>query len=657
MATALSEQRIFHLSAITLVPNELESLNFDKTFSATCHKVFLAHCQWVEFRSSPNSSLENKVDDESSANSYSHRSQRPMLAIPLSTCPSSCTHAPLVCRNPPCIQPCIDKVISSIPGLTNLEFQGVLRSIQSHRPDDLSFIKHQTESYSLDVLLFTPHLSDDTQSSSSSSRETSSESYRTLQKVAQDVYSSSSQQQDTPLVPLIIHHINFTTTSTVSSSAESSSSYDSYSSLPTCPVCLFRIEPRFLGSFMNVPTHSQCSHTCAITDMNPIIEPSKLLYPPIMCRNLSYLLTTPTYPCKACPLIQQRMISTSASAAATHSGVNRNNHKDESSFVSSSTNLTLTCYSCQMKETLWVCLTCGMVGCGRYSMGHAEQHFYESNHPWALELATQRIWDYSLGSFVQRNDLLTCPLMRRLVLLSNTNTNPTWRTFHSSSPNRASNNNDHNNNNHSIDTETIIPTKDEDSLFLSKSQSIGEEYEVLLQSALEDQAQHYEDEISKLHILLASSNAHISSDPMEYLSSAERMEVLELKESITQLRQNIDMINQDLVEAQAKEAQYQAQSKVLLRQQELTQGILAQLQEQVRKEWHSAYAQIEDWEQQIQDLTNNIQMRQQILQHEELVQSQIVGCTTTSQEDIMTGSSKIKRRGMMKKDSPARRSK
>ena len=43
---------------------------------------------------------------------------------------------------------------------------------------------------------------------------------------------------------------------------------------------------------------------------------------------------------------------------------------------------------------LWICLICGHVGCGRYRSGHARDHWAASGHCYALELETQRVWDY-----------------------------------------------------------------------------------------------------------------------------------------------------------------------------------------------------------------------------------------------------------------------
>ncbi|XP_052751884.1 BRCA1-associated protein [Galleria mellonella] len=52
--------------------------------------------------------------------------------------------------------------------------------------------------------------------------------------------------------------------------------------------------------------------------------------------------------------------------------------------------------------TLWICLICGHVGCGRYERGHAAKHFLASNHTYALQLGSNRVWDYAGDNFVHR---------------------------------------------------------------------------------------------------------------------------------------------------------------------------------------------------------------------------------------------------------------
>ena len=51
---------------------------------------------------------------------------------------------------------------------------------------------------------------------------------------------------------------------------------------------------------------------------------------------------------------------------------------------------------------LWICLICGAVGCGRYRGSHAASHWEAAGHGYALELETQRVWDYANDAYVHR---------------------------------------------------------------------------------------------------------------------------------------------------------------------------------------------------------------------------------------------------------------
>lgn len=60
------------------------------------------------------------------------------------------------------------------------------------------------------------------------------------------------------------------------------------------------------------------------------------------------------------------------------------------------------CMECEGTEALWICLICGNIGCGRYQSGHAATHYRMTNHTYALQLGTNRVWDYAGDNFVHR---------------------------------------------------------------------------------------------------------------------------------------------------------------------------------------------------------------------------------------------------------------
>lgn len=52
------------------------------------------------------------------------------------------------------------------------------------------------------------------------------------------------------------------------------------------------------------------------------------------------------------------------------------------------------CAKCALNENLWLCLTCGSLGCGRQQFGgfggngHGLSHYEETRHPVSVKLGT-----------------------------------------------------------------------------------------------------------------------------------------------------------------------------------------------------------------------------------------------------------------------------
>ncbi|KAJ5105274.1 hypothetical protein NUU61_002621 [Penicillium alfredii] len=60
------------------------------------------------------------------------------------------------------------------------------------------------------------------------------------------------------------------------------------------------------------------------------------------------------------------------------------------------------CSVCHSEANLWACLICGKVGCGRYDGAHAFEHWKETTHAFAMDLNSQRVWDYVGDAYVHR---------------------------------------------------------------------------------------------------------------------------------------------------------------------------------------------------------------------------------------------------------------
>lgn len=352
----------------------------------------------------------------------------------------------------------------------------------------------------------------------------------------------------------------------------------------------------------------------------------------------------------------------------------------------------ISCYKCGMRETLWVCLICGTIGCGRYSQKHAGEHYRETGHSLFLELVTQRIWDYESDSFVHRADLLKCPMFTvggsnfddsvahaaATLTASASFTSPsTPFGIHSGSPTKrdASFLEDspyyfqhygieQQQQQHHQARATFMPavpdfeTSKEKSKGISQQTSccstisgyydtnncstssfdheygppkkaimIGKEYEALLQIALEEQAQHYEAQISCLLTELTEEDFGEDIEQWNEASEQEKMQIQSYRAQIEKLHLEIEKNTKECIKIQKEEAIHRSTGQKLLREQADTKDLLDKLTQEAKKEYQDGKTQVVNLEEQIEDLTANLKMMQRISKMQELDNAQIFGTT------------------------------
>ncbi|KAI3366346.1 hypothetical protein L3Q82_000515 [Scortum barcoo] len=58
------------------------------------------------------------------------------------------------------------------------------------------------------------------------------------------------------------------------------------------------------------------------------------------------------------------------------------------------------CVDCNTSESIWACLGCAHVACGRYIEEHALQHFQQQHHPLAMEVNELYVFCYLCDDYV-----------------------------------------------------------------------------------------------------------------------------------------------------------------------------------------------------------------------------------------------------------------
>lgn len=124
--------------------------------------------------------------------------------------------------------------------------------------------------------------------------------------------------------------------------------------LPTCPVCLERMD---------------CDTTGLIT---------------IPCQHTFHCQCLDKWKNSRCPVCRYSSIRLSRNSAVRQTGE------------------TSGCSTCGCHDNLWICLVCGNIGCGRYNSKHAIKHYEDTSHCFAMDMQTQRVWDYAGDNYVHR---------------------------------------------------------------------------------------------------------------------------------------------------------------------------------------------------------------------------------------------------------------
>ncbi|KAL1630996.1 hypothetical protein SLS56_004670 [Neofusicoccum ribis] len=132
------------------------------------------------------------------------------------------------------------------------------------------------------------------------------------------------------------------------------------------------------------------------------------------------------------------------------------------------------CSVCGTSSNLWICLICGNIGCGRYDSAHAFQHYEATSHSYAMDIATQHVWDYAGDGYVHR--LIQNKADGKLVDLPAAHSHATSTQQH---PNNS------------------MTGMGADTVPREKLDNMGMEYAFLLTSQLDSQRLYFEEQVER----------------------------------------------------------------------------------------------------------------------------------------------------------------
>jgi len=154
--------------------------------------------------------------------------------------------------------------------------------------------------------------------------------------------------------------------------------------LPTCPVCLERLDSSASGVLTTI-----CNHTFHCTCLSRWSDDS--------CPICRYCFAD-----EEAQLQAEDADGAGAGGGAGAAGGHGAGFEGTSAGGRTGATTTAACEECGVRENVWMCLVCGHLGCGRLTREHALAHYSRTQHTYAIELATQRVWDYAGDGFVHR---------------------------------------------------------------------------------------------------------------------------------------------------------------------------------------------------------------------------------------------------------------
>ncbi|KAK3836294.1 MAG: BRCA1-associated protein 2-domain-containing protein [Linnemannia gamsii] len=313
--------------------------------------------------------------------------------------------------------------------------------------------------------------------------------------------------------------------------------------LPTCPVCLERMDSSVTGLLTIL-----CQHTFHCHCLSKWGEGS--------CPVCRYSQKT----------ITKSLTTGGGGLLASTDGVSEDQN---------------VCAICGTTENLWICLICGHIGCGRYQEKHAYHHYYETSHLYALELESQRVWDYAGDGYVHR--LIQNKADGKLVEL------PSAMDGH-------------------------LPSQHSVQVGQEKLDAIGLEYTYLLTSQLESQRLYFDAQMAAMTAQLAQLNKEAKDREQEAVMMEQKnRELAILAETLE--KEKMPLLVKEKKAAEKRMDKMQERLQVLERQyeeeKEMNVGLMTN-QDSIRTKLQEKEAEILELQDQVRDMMIYLDTQQKI---------------------------------------------
>ncbi len=260
------------------------------------------------------------------------------------------------------------------------------------------------------------------------------------------------------------------------------------------------------------------------------------------------------------------------------------------------------CSVCATNENvnLWICLICGNIGCGRYDSAHAYAHYEATSHCYAMDINTQRVWDYAGDGYVHR-------LIQSKPDFATQQKSASGLT-ETSSEGKAR----HENEAYRVEGDDMVPRE--------KMESMANEYTYLLTSQLEGQRRYFEEQVERAVDKASQASAKADSVATQANDAIAKMEASKLeRDDLHEAFQRLEKAFEKSDKAKVKFEQMAREMSSQLREEKtMNEGLLKRIKaadakaEQARIDAGKANEEKKELEDLNNDLTMFISSQQKV---------------------------------------------